>query len=57
MDLIEKGIYPSSIDALKAEVFSIGVTMLMAATLNDSYYLYDRKFLKFNTFKKNERLT
>jgi serine/threonine protein kinase len=49
--LIEKGIYPI-VDSSKAEIFSIGLTLLMAASLLDSYYLYDRKVLKFNSSKK-----
>jgi hypothetical protein len=53
--MIERGIYPS-VDALKAEVFSIGATLLMAASLRDSYHLYDRKVLKFNSAKKQERM-
>jgi hypothetical protein len=30
-------------------VFSIGLTMLMAASLQDGFELYDRNVLKFNS--------
>lgn len=49
--MIEKGIYPNNIDRSKAETFCIGVTTLMAATLENCYLLYDRKKLGLNSIK------
>jgi serine/threonine protein kinase len=56
LPMIERGMYPA-VDALKTEVFSMGMTILMAASLRDSYYLYDRKLLHFSSAKKQERMT
>ena len=51
--MIDRGAYPA-VNPCRAEVFNIGVTMLMAATLRDSYYLYDRKKMRYNGPKEAE---
>lgn len=54
-DLVVRGIYPN-IDRVKADLFSIGLTILMAATLSNSYYLYDRHVLQINQAKLEDTL-
>ena len=51
--MIEKGIYPK-VNQCKAEVFCIGVTLLMSATLTDCYFLYARGNMTFSKDKKED---
>ena len=51
--MLQRGIYPN-VEPCRAEVFSIGLTMLMAASLLDSYDFYARLFLTFDNAKKKE---
>lgn len=48
VDTIDKGIYSKNIDPYKAEMFTIGMTVLEASTLENCSYLYTRNPLKIN---------
>jgi hypothetical protein len=43
--------YPSSVNENKAELFSIGITMLEVASLEDCVYVYTRNPLKIEQEK------
>lgn len=54
--MIEKGQYPTHVDPCKAEVFSIGLTILSSGTLENCNEIYEQNPLRINKDKLNRLL-